>query len=39
MDLDEAGYIAIHLIDASLKESMDNTINITSIVQEILSLN
>jgi beta-glucoside operon transcriptional antiterminator len=38
MDIDEAGYIALHLIDASLNESMNNTMNITRIVQEILSI-
>lgn len=38
MDLDEAGYIALHLVDAALNQSMDNTINIISIVQEILNI-
>lgn len=38
MNIDEAGYIALHLIDASLNESMDNTMNITTIVQEILNI-
>lgn len=38
MDLDEAGFIALHFIDASLNQPMDNTINITEIVQEILNL-
>lgn len=38
MNIDEAGYIALHLIDASLNESMSNTMNITTIVQEILNI-
>ncbi|AJA49050.1 transcription antiterminator LicT [Clostridium pasteurianum DSM 525 = ATCC 6013] len=38
MNIDEAGYIALHLIDASLNESMDNTMNITTIVQQILNI-
>ncbi|URZ05011.1 BglG family transcription antiterminator LicT [Clostridium felsineum] len=38
MDEDEAGFIALHLIDASLNESMDNTINITEIIDSILSI-
>lgn len=38
MDDDEAGYIALHLIDASLCGTLDDTINITSIVEEILNL-
>ncbi|WP_234123776.1 BglG family transcription antiterminator LicT [Clostridium hydrogenum] len=36
--VDEAGFIAMHLIDASLKETMDNTISITEIVENILNL-
>ncbi|KHD37803.1 transcription antiterminator LicT [Clostridium acetobutylicum] len=38
MDEDEAGFIALHIIDASLNESMDNTINITEIIDGILNI-
>lgn len=37
-NIDEAGFIAMHFIDASLKETMNNTISITEIVQTILNL-
>ncbi|MFL0252000.1 BglG family transcription antiterminator LicT [Clostridium neuense] len=35
---DEAGFIAMHFIDASLNENMNNTISITEIVQRILNI-
>lgn len=38
MELDEAGYIALHLIDASLNQEMNNTMNMTNIIQEILNI-
>lgn len=38
MGEDEAGFIALHLINASISESIPNTINITSIVQNILNI-
>jgi len=37
-NIDEAGFIAMHFIDASLKETMNNTISITEIIQTILNL-
>lgn len=37
-NVDEAGFIAMHFVDASLKETMNNTISITEIVQTILNL-
>ncbi len=38
MKEDEAGFIALHLINAVIGENMTNTMNITSIVQDILSI-
>jgi len=38
MELDEAGYIALHLIDASLDQEMNSTLNMTKIIQEILNI-
>ncbi len=35
---DEAGFIALHLINASIGESMEDTMNITTTVQEILNI-
>lgn len=38
MSEDEAGFIALHFINASIGENMPNTMNITTIVQEILNI-
>lgn len=38
MPEDEAGFIALHLINATMGESMTNTIDITTMVQDILNL-
>lgn len=38
MNEDEAGFIALHLINAAIFESMPNTMNITEIVQDILTI-
>ncbi|MDP4145346.1 MAG: PRD domain-containing protein [Bacillota bacterium] len=38
MEDDEAGFIATHFVYASMGESMDNTINITNIIQEVLNI-
>jgi beta-glucoside operon transcriptional antiterminator len=38
MELDEAGFIALHLIDASLNQEMNNTVNMTNVIQEILNI-
>lgn len=35
---DEAGFIALHIINASIFETMPNTMNITEIVQDILKI-
>lgn len=35
---DEAGFIALHLINASIGEVMPNTMNITTIVQDVLNI-
>lgn len=35
---DEAGFIALHLINASIGEIMPNTMNITTIVQDVLNI-
>ncbi len=35
---DEAGFIALHIVNASLGENMTDTMNITSIVQDILNI-
>ncbi|WP_160680541.1 PRD domain-containing protein [Clostridium sp. C8-1-8] len=35
---DEAGFIALHIINATLGESMPNTMNITKLIQDILSI-
>lgn len=35
---DEAGYIALHLVNAQLKDNMQTTIKITRFIQDILSL-
>lgn len=35
---DEAGFIALHLVNASLGEDMTDTMNITAIVQDILNI-
>lgn len=37
-NIDEAGFIAMHLVDASLKETMNNTMSITEIVEKILNI-
>ncbi|MDT8717171.1 PRD domain-containing protein [Clostridium sp. 19966] len=37
-DLDEAGFIALHIIDAAFKEGMDDTMNMTEIIQKILNI-
>ena len=38
MGQDEAGFIALHIINASIFESMPNTMNLTEIVQDILNI-
>lgn len=38
MGEDEAGFIALHIINASIFENMPNTMNITEIVQDILNI-
>lgn len=38
MELDEAGFIAMHLVYSSLNMDLDNGINITNIVKEILNI-
>ncbi|PRR81521.1 BglG family transcription antiterminator LicT [Clostridium vincentii] len=38
MGKDEAGFIALHIINASIFESMPNTMNLTEIVQDILNI-
>lgn len=38
MKEDEAGFIALHLINASIGEVMPNTMSITTIVQDILNI-
>ncbi|MBC2581796.1 BglG family transcription antiterminator LicT [Clostridium sp. DJ247] len=38
MNEHEAGFIALHLINAAIKESMPNTMNITKVVQDILNI-
>lgn len=38
MPEDEAGFIALHLINATMGEEMPNTLNITEMVQDILNL-
>lgn len=38
MEIDEAGFIALHLIDASLNQEMNSTMNMTTIIQEILNI-
>ncbi|SET14860.1 BglG family transcription antiterminator LicT [Anaerobranca gottschalkii] len=38
MPEDEAGFIALHIINATMGESMTNTIDITNMVQELLNL-
>ncbi|AZV49548.1 transcription antiterminator LicT [Bacillus halotolerans] len=35
---DEAGFIALHIVNAELNEEMPNIINITKVMQEILSI-
>ncbi len=35
---DEAGYIALHLVNAQLNDNMQNTMKITRFIQDILSL-
>jgi len=35
---DEAGFIALHLINASIGEIMPNTMNITTIIQDVLNI-
>ncbi|MDM5303813.1 transcriptional antiterminator LicT [Bacillus subtilis] len=35
---DEAGFIAMHIVNAELNEEMPNIINITKVMQEILSI-
>lgn len=38
MKEDEAGFIALHLINASIGEVMPNTMNITTIIQDVLNI-
>lgn len=38
MDLDEVGFIAMHLVYSSLNMDLDNSINITTIIKEILNI-
>jgi beta-glucoside operon transcriptional antiterminator len=38
MPVDEAGFIALHLVNASIGETMSNTMNITNIIQDILNI-
>ncbi|WP_252315860.1 hypothetical protein [Sinobaca sp. H24] len=35
---DEAGFIALHLVNAQLNEDMMNTLDITKIIQDILTI-
>ncbi|MFC0226759.1 BglG family transcription antiterminator LicT [Serratia aquatilis] len=35
---DEAGFIALHLVNAQLNDEMHNTLNITRVMQEILNI-
>ncbi|KXZ23323.1 transcription antiterminator LicT [Bacillus nakamurai] len=35
---DEAGFIALHIVNAELNEEMPNIVNITKVMQEILSI-